>query len=143
MNNSPCDNIFLFLDGELKDNEQEEFREHLHQCFSCRQMMEKVAPFYGQWSMVQTALPEEKIAEGWKELQGLLSRSTEMVWEKMIGVAATILILLNLLLGYYLLMGDKTTNSVQTTEFVSQEDNPYQNGMDELLYTMAYNGENQ
>jgi cellulose synthase operon protein C len=60
----PCDNVELFVDGELPDEQAEAFRQHLPDCVQCQQAMDRLMQldFLGSLHVQSTAAREKPAA---------------------------------------------------------------------------------
>ncbi len=110
-----CQNIILYLDGDLEESERSKFESHLPGCMDCRKFLETWKEIYLEEFVSEEPLSETEKQELWERLQ-IVPQMRRV--EVGLIAASVIFILLNFLYFYFII---QTQNSYDIDQYLQQE----------------------
>lgn len=138
-----CENILLYMDGDLTEQERRDFEKHLESCESCNALLNTLGYSYSKLNRLEAKLDEKTVDFMWSSISSRLEKEETFSWKYFLYAASILIILFNLVLGYFYFEINQKEETNSLEKYISQnEEIPYQTSMDDFLFTYVMNGEN-
>ncbi|MCK5075722.1 MAG: zf-HC2 domain-containing protein [Calditrichia bacterium] len=139
-----CENILLFLDEELKEEEKRDFKDHLESCEDCKSFLSSYKERYETISSPAPGLKSDQKQELWKSIESSINNTINNSWQmskKWLVAAAVALFALNIFNVYTVFQNkDQSYYETQIAYESTSEDWYEDSALDKMIYDLSENG---